>query len=162
MATLEQPGQTTPLTVDSLLGMSQAELDELFKRSEAGPIPEGESQGAAIVHPGTFWARILRWIAYEFAWQGKVFTKYACPKCGEFVLATLENKITLASIREIAARVYYADSWIDGKRCIVLDYSRTSFFAKRIRDEIRMIAPGLYLGKVWWSKTRLIDFALKF
>jgi len=28
--------------------------------------------------------------------------------------------------------------------------------------EIRQIEPGLYLGKVYWEKKRLIDFALKF
>jgi hypothetical protein len=35
--------------------------------------------------------------------------------------------------------------------------------AQWIRDEIRLIEPpGLYLGKVYWNKTRLIDFALQF
>jgi hypothetical protein len=33
---------------------------------------------------------------------------------------------------------------------------------KWIRDEIRIIAPGIYLGKVYWDKKRLIDFALDF
>ena len=31
-----------------------------------------------------------------------------------------------------------------------------------VRDEIRQIGPGLYLGKVYWEKKRLIDFALQF
>ena len=31
-----------------------------------------------------------------------------------------------------------------------------------IRDEIRQLQPGLYLGKVYWAKKRLIDFALEF
>ena len=44
----------------------------------------------------------------------------------------------------------------------VLDYSETSIVASRIRDEIRMIEPGIYLGKVYWDKKRLIDFALEF
>jgi hypothetical protein len=153
---------TPPITVDGLIGMTQAELDELFKRSPPGPIPEGDSLGAAIVHPGSSWARFIRWAAYRFAWQGKVFTQYKCPKCGECVLALLENKITVVGVRAITARVYYTSSWIDGKPCIVLDYSRTSLFARKIRDEIREVAPKLYLGKVWWGKTRLIDFALRF
>jgi len=29
-----------------------------------------------------------------------------------------------------------------------------------IRDEIREVEPGVYLGKVWWGKTRVLDFAL--
>jgi hypothetical protein len=46
----------------------------------------------------------------------------------------------------------------------VLDYSKTSIFARKIRDEIRLIDPvnKIYLGKVWWGKTRLVDFALDF
>lgn len=35
----------------------------------------------------------------------------------------------------------------------MLDYSETSFFAHWIRDEIRQIGPGFYLGKVYWKKT---------
>jgi hypothetical protein len=160
--TQPQTNRASPITIESLIGMTQAELDDLFKRSEPGPIPEGDSQGAAIVHPGSWWARIIRRLAYRFAWQGKVFTKYKCPNCGESVLALLENKITLVGVRAITARVYQTESWIDGKPCIVLDYSKTSFFARKIRDEIREVAPKLYLGKVWWGKTRLIDFALRF
>jgi hypothetical protein len=44
----------------------------------------------------------------------------------------------------------------------VLDYSRTSLVAKHIRDEIRQIDPGTYLGIVYWDKTRTIHFALQF
>jgi hypothetical protein len=36
---------------NQLLGMSQAELDALFSAYEAGPIPDGEAAGAAIIAP---------------------------------------------------------------------------------------------------------------
>ena len=62
------------------------------------------------------------------------------------------------------AKVYYTESWLDGKKCVVLDYSQSTFWARKIRDEIRLVDPAnrLYLGVVFWSKTRLIDFALHF
>jgi hypothetical protein len=44
----------------------------------------------------------------------------------------------------------------------VLDYSQTSLVASHIRDEIRLIEPGFYLGKVYWDSKRLIDFSLDF
>ena len=44
----------------------------------------------------------------------------------------------------------------------MLDYSETSLLAHWARDEIREIAPRIYLGKVYLEKKRLIDFALKF
>ncbi len=47
------------MTFSDLQGKSQTELDELFKRSPAGPIPDGDSQGEAIICPGTYWSRIF-------------------------------------------------------------------------------------------------------
>ena len=44
----------------------------------------------------------------------------------------------------------------------MLDYSQTSLVASHIRDEIRQIGPGQYLGLVYWDKTRTIHFALQF
>ena len=78
--------------------------------------------------------------------------------------ATLQNKITAVGVQAIVARVYYTQSWLDQKECIVLDYSKTSLFARKIRDEIRLVdeAKKIYLGKVWWGQTRLVDFALQF
>ena len=40
--------------------------------------------------------------------------------------------------------------------------TETSLLAHWIRDEIREIAPHLYLGKVYLGKKRLIDFVLEF
>jgi hypothetical protein len=150
---------TTTVTLPSLIGKSQADLDELFKRCPAGPIPQGQAQGEAIVFPGTFWARMIARFVHDLAWQGKNFTLNPDGKG-----ATLENRITAAGLPLIVARVYYTTSWLDGKECIVLDYSKTSLLAKKIRDEIRLIdaANKLYLGKVWWGQTRLVDFALQF
>ena len=47
------------------------------------------------------------------------------------------------------------------KECITIDYSETSLVAKWIRDEIRMISPQLYLGRVYWDRNPLIHFALE-
>jgi len=147
------------MTFDELKSQSQAQLDDLFKRSPAGPIPEGDAAGQAIVCPGTFWSRLIARFVHALAWQGKVFTKNP-----DGAGATLVNKVTVAGAHLIVARVYATSSWIDGKECIVLDYSKTSLFARKIRDEIRLVdaANKLYLGKVWWGKTRLVDFALQF
>jgi len=74
----------------------------------------------------------------------------------------LQNRILPLGLKAIIARVYKGQSWLDGKDCIVLDYSETSLVASHIRDEIRMIESGFYLGKVYWDKARLIDFSLDF
>jgi hypothetical protein len=139
--------------VPQLLKMSQDELDTLFTASEAGPIPNGQGEGTAIIAPGTAFSPQLASFINLFAWQGKVFDAKA---------GLLKNRILGLGIDAIVARVYRDPSWLDNKECIALDYSDTSIVAQWIRDEIRMIGPGFYLGKVYWNKSRLMDFALKF
>jgi hypothetical protein len=141
------------VTVEDLLEMKQKQLDDLFSAHEAGPIPDGEAQGTAIIAPGTPRSRQLARAVTLFAWQGKVFDREH---------GTLRNHILPFGLKAIVAQVYKGPSWLDQKECIVLDYSQTSTVAQWVRDEIRMIEPGLYLGKVYWEKSRLIDFALEF
>jgi hypothetical protein len=139
--------------VPQLLKMSQAELDELFAKSSPGEIPNGEGAGTAIVAPGSSYTAEVASLINYFAWQGKVFDAQN---------GQLKNRILPFGLNAIIAKVYKAPSWLDGKECIVLDYSETSLVAHWIRDEIRQIGPGLYLGKVYWDRKRLIDFALQF
>ena len=140
-------------TVKQLLKMSKDQLDELFKNSPAGPIPDGEAQGTAIVAPGTEITGIAAQLIHLFTWQGKVFDAQH---------GTLRNKILPLGHKAIVAQVYKDKSWFDGKECIVLDYSKTSLLAQWVRDEIRLVAPSTYLGIVYWKKTKTIDFALEF
>ena len=140
-------------TVAQLLKTSQKDLDAIFTAAEPGPIPEGQAEGTAIIAPGSTFSDEIAKMVNLFAWQGKVFD----PKAG-----VLRNRILPFGLNAIVAKVYKDDSWLDQKPCIVLDYSDTSLVAHWIRDEIRQIQPGLYLGKVYWDKTRLIDFALEF
>ena len=136
-----------------LLGMSQKELDALFSAHEAGPIPDGEAEGAAIIAAGTPMSEPIAAAINIFAWKGKVFDAKA---------GFLRNEILPFGIKAIVARVYKAPSWLDNKECIVLDYSETSLIASHIRDEIREIEPGFYLGKVYWDSKRIFDFSLDF
>ncbi|MEO7052119.1 MAG: hypothetical protein ABI128_10695 [Rhodanobacter sp.] len=139
--------------VAKLLAMSQTQLDDLFRASPPGDIPDGAAQGTAIIAPGTRYSESIAAVINHFGWQGKVF---------DASKGVLKNSISLFRIEAIVAKVYKGPSWLDGKECIVLDYSATSLVAHWIRDEIRLIDTGFYLGKVYWGKDRLIDFCLKF
>src|SRR5258708_32547598 len=142
-----------PYTARQLLSMSQKELDDLFSGSPSGEIPNGEAEGTAIIAPGTTFSQEIASLINIFAWQGKTF---------DAAHGTLTNRISAFGVNAIVAQVYKAASWFDNKECIVLDYSKTSIAAKHIRDEIRQIGPGSYLGIVYWDKTRTIHFALQF
>ena len=141
------------MDVHTLMEMSQAQLDDLFTKSAAGPIPDGAAKGTAIIAPGTVFSPAIAQAINFFAWQGKTF---------DGPHGVLRNRISVLGLNAIVAEVYKGPSWYDQKECIVLDYSKTSLVAQWIRDEIRLIEPGTYLGKVYGGKKRLIDFALQF
>ena len=141
------------VTLGDLTTMSQTELDDLFRQSPMGEIPDGDADGTAIVAPGTEIEGPVLWLGRWLAWQGKVVDRSR---------ATLLNKVGPFGWHLIRARIYIAPSWFDQKPCIVLDYSKTSIVAHWIRDEIRLVSPDFYLGKVYWGKDRLIDFCLQF
>ncbi len=142
-------------SVKTWLNKSREELDETYRNARPGKLPSGDTRGTAIL-TGSLLSRTVAAFARLFAWQGKVFDLF-CPDGDAGILV---NKITPFSLTFIVAKVYRDSSWLDGKETIVIDYSSTSFFAKVIRDEIREIEPGVYLGKVWWGKKRILDFAL--
>lgn len=142
-------------TVKTWLGKTREELDEVYSNAQAGNIPTHDTQGTAIL-AGSVLSKPVAVLARFLFWQGKVFDLF----CGDAQAGILVNKITPFGFKFIVAKVYRDKSWLDGKETIVIDYSKTSFVAKVIRDEIREVEPGVYLGKVWWGKTRILDFAL--
>ena len=141
------------ITLDDLTSMTQAQLDDLFRHSPLGDIPDGDALGTAIVAPGTEIERPILWIARWLAWQGKVFDRTR----GELV-----NKVSPIGLHLFKAAVYIAPSWFDEQPAIILDYSKKSLFAHKVRDEIREITPGTYLGIVYWERTKTINFLLQF
>jgi hypothetical protein len=139
--------------VPQLSQMSNDELDALFRSSDCGEIPRGEGDGTVLVAPGTQLEGAAEKLIHLVAWQGKVFD----PEKGE-----LRNEILPFGVKAIRANVYKDASWLDQKEAIVLDYSKTSLVAHWIRDEIREVSPGVYLGIVYWQRDKILHFALKF
>jgi len=128
-------------------------LGELFGAGTAGAIPDGRGKGTVLLGTGGRAARVAAALCYALAWRGKVVNARQ---------GRLKNIVTPLGIQAIEAAVYQQDSWYDGETCIVLDYSKTSFVARKIRDEIREIAPGVFLGLVFWGRRHVLDFALDF
>jgi hypothetical protein len=141
------------IDADRLMAMNQAELDHLFTTSRAGPTPAGEGHGMVLFNPGGPLEDVAARLAHHLFWQGKVFD----PTRGE-----LRNEVLPVGLRAIVAKVYRGPSWVDGEECTVLDYSETSLIAHWVRDEIREVTPGLYLGVVFWNRQKILNFSLNF
>jgi hypothetical protein len=136
---LEAQGQLSerPITLDQLLQMSPPEIDAMYRQGSATAISEGPIRGTALLAPGTRRARLLSRGA-RLVWQGKVF---------EPGQATAVNRFF--GMRIVRAQVYRGPSWLDGQPSLVLDYSQTSRIYADNRDEIREVAPGLFLGLMY-------------
>jgi hypothetical protein len=125
------------VTLDQLLGMTPGQIENVYRQGAAVAIPAGRVRGTALLAPGTRRARIVSRSA-RLLWQGKVF------EAGE---ATAVNRFF--GMRVIRGQLYEGPSWLDGRPSLVLDYSQTSRIYADNRDEIRQIAPGLFLGLMY-------------
>src|SRR4051794_22026899 len=129
--------QAQPLTVDRLVQMSGPELDAVYRRGAVVGIPAGRVRGTALLAPGTRRNGAMA-AGTRLVWQGRVFDPAEPLAVNRFFGLPL-----------IRARVMQDQSWFDGSPSLVLDYSRTSRVYARYRDEIRQVAPGLFLGLMY-------------
>jgi hypothetical protein len=127
------PSNCLVLSLKSLACLSRAELEQLYLQAGPGTIATGYARGRAIHCPGTRLARTRSWVT-NLLWRGKIFHD----DC------TMVNRWCAG--KAITANVYYGESWLDGKPSIILDYCGTSRVWADVRDEIREVAPGLFLG----------------
>jgi len=122
-----------PTSLDALTKSSNEQLECLYHEAKPGTIPHGSTDGKAIVMPGSLVGKVLSDLG-DAVWGGKVFDQHG----------GLLNRILGQHI--IAAEVSRGQSWLDGKPSTIIDYKNTSLAAGWIRDEIREVNPGLYLG----------------
>ena len=146
-------GLTMPLDSRQLLRLSKRQLDDLFAKSPAGDLPDGEGIGTALLCPGTFCGRILAWLVRCFLWRGDLFHAKE---------GYLRSRISPFGFQAMKARVYKDRSQVDQKECIVMDFTLSLPVPRGIRDELREIAPGLYLGRTVVGRRRVIQFAISF
>lgn len=139
--------------VNDLLRMTPSQLDAMYMASPPAPMPAGKVRGTPILRPGTPLARPVSRGA-RVLWQGKVFRPDEARAVNRF-----------AGVRIIEGELYQAPSWLDGRPALILDYARTSHLYADYRDEIRQVAPGLYLGLMFDRTTcppsRTMYFALE-
>jgi len=201
------PADLARLTPDNLKAYDQEQIDQLYARLTAGPIPDGPYDGGLFFPKGISGEKRIAEIigglpglaaqvkteklelVGKHLWRGKVFYR------DERVLrnriedtALLKPLIDgdLSTIPKIAvngkeqwlmfpARLYCGQSLLDSRReSVIIDYfytdeipgyrERPDYLAGRrglqVRDEIRMVRPGFYLGRAYLGKIFLLNFTL--
>ncbi len=200
--------QLEKVTPEYLAGLPQEQVDQIYARLTAGPIPDAAFDGDLFFPRGSsgklrvqeivgggikglvvkYKARKLEDLG-RVLWKGKVFYRDT---------GLLRNRIEdtkllaplidgdLDSLRKIKydgedawllfpAKVFCGQSYLDSRReSIIIDYAFTDeidgyrelpdFLAGRrgfrVRDEIRMIRPGFYLGRAYLGRAFLLNFTL--
>jgi hypothetical protein len=137
-------------SVDDLARFSPAGLDALYARGAASPPPAGKVRGLPLIAPGR---RVgpLASRAGRLAWQGKIFDPAQSTAVNRFF-----------GVRVIRGNLSYGPSWRDGGSSLILDYEGTSTIYNRYRDEIRQVAPGVYLGLMYDRSTSPPSFTRYF
>ena len=113
-------------------------------------IPPGRVRGTALLAPGTRRARIV-------SRGARLSGRERCLKPDE---ATAVNRFF--GMRVIRGQLYEGPSWLDGRPSLVLDYSQTSRIYADNRDEIRQVAPGLFLGLMYNRTTSPPELSMYF
>jgi hypothetical protein len=134
------PAVSVPATVvsaDRVVRMNPAELEQLYRLAGPGQVPRGAVRGIPIVAPGRPYAPAAS-RAGRVVWQGKVFNDDGSAAVNRFF-----------GVRAVRGSLSYGPSWLDGRPSVILDYQGTSLVYGRYRDEIREVAPGLYLGVMY-------------
>lgn len=167
------------LTVDSLKTKSQLELDLIYARLPAGTMPDGHYEGTvvfdnsgendierilALAVPGQLTDFMRK--AGETLWRGKSFNAEE---------GVLWNRMGM--VPRYPAKVFCGQSLLDSrKESIILDYAWGDSIkgyvdaldwpmtrkGLSIRDEIRMVKPGVYLGRAYIQGIYTLNFILEF
>lgn len=123
-------------SADDLARCRPEQLDALFASGYVTSIPTGPLRGLPLVNPGSANAGIAS-RGGRAVWSGKRIDADSLVAVNRFF-----------GLPMIQANVRIESSLRDGAPAIVLDYSERSLLYRNVRDEIREIQPGLYLGYV--------------
>ena len=194
------------ITPDYLATLDQEQLDQIYARLTAGPIPDGAFDGRILLPKGGSGKLRLAELVGGFAgtalqlkglvleevgetlWRGKVFYRDARVLRNRIEDLSVLKKLELVRGEPqkmnfngketwllFPAKLYCGQSLLDARReSIIIDYFFTDeipgyqeepdFLAGRrglrVRDEIRMVRPGLYLGRAYLDKVFALNFVL--
>jgi hypothetical protein len=172
---------------EKLRGFSEKYLENLYGRLTPGPIPDGAYHGSVILpRKGQYevffqWAQMMSLFPTPNdvekhrreleklmmdVWKGKTFDREH---------RSLINQLTVAQLPAFPAKLYCGQSFLDkNEESVIIDYAfgedlpdyhewRDKIATRAgvsIRDEIRMMAPGFYLGRAYMDGVFVLNFVL--
>ncbi|MGE0666531.1 MAG: hypothetical protein AB7O49_08240 [Sphingomonadales bacterium] len=204
------------LTPENIQGFTQEQIDQIYGRLTAGPIPDGGHEGDLFFARGedlrTRMDEIIGGIGGRLAdakiktlenvgrhlWKGKMFYRdervlrnfIEDPRALDALIDRPEAMLKTEIERRgwlgmfdsrttvylmFPAKLYCGQSLLDGRReSVIVDYNyadeipgyqeRPDSLAGRnglrVRDEVRMVRPGFYLGRAYMNRIFLLNFTV--
>jgi hypothetical protein len=131
--------QACPLTLHQLKKLSECELTQQFEQAPSpNMVPAGYAKGRVLLMTNAKFPRLKARLAGSF-WKGKHFD---ADGTGEFI-----NQFV--GFQALRSKAELGTSQHDGKPCIVIEYPPDTPLFGNNRDELREIAPGLYLARLY-------------
>jgi hypothetical protein len=150
--------------LDDLVYLENEELRLLYESARAPAVAEldGPLRGRMLAVPALpdvltalprAWARTK-----NFPWRGKTFSPRS-ERAGEGINRVVSDRLALFRFTTAIT-----PSRHDGEPALELDYDHRSNprFIRMIEDEVRTVAPGLWLGQAWLRTARGKTFVLWF
>jgi hypothetical protein len=125
------------LTLQQLRRMTEPELADQFARAEVGQPPVGVGRGEVVCLTDGRLPRAKARLT-NAVWRGKAFADD-----GSFV-----NRWA-GGVKAIGSHYTIAPSWADGRPAVVMEYPAGTPVFANTHDELREVAPGLYLGALY-------------
>ena len=153
-----------PRTVDELLELEADALRELYHDASVPKLQEldGDLRGRLLAVPQLppLLAALPRALARSahFPWRGKSFRPLSETR-GEGI-----NRVVSDRLRLFRFTTFIGRSRAGAFDAVQLDYDHASnpFFIRAIKDEIRELSPGLYLGQAYAEVSGTAHLALYF
>jgi hypothetical protein len=124
------------LTVDQLRKMDRCQLEELFTQAPLGRPFVGKGRGK-LVHLVDRLPRVKMRVS-DLVWRGKSATPDGC-----------FNNRWIGGHEWIGSQYVIGPSWLDGKPAVIMEYAPGTALFANMHDELREVAPGLYMGPVY-------------
>jgi hypothetical protein len=140
LAAMPGPGRADPpmatLSLDQLQRLCPSELEALYTQADIGTPPIGCTRGRVLSLADTRLPRVKA-CAFNLTWKGKCFEAD-----GAFI-----NR--WPGFKALSSRAEPGASWYDGRPSLVMEYAPGTPLFANLHDEIREVAPGLYLGRLY-------------
>lgn len=138
------------ITLKKLVRMDCEQLAALYRQLPPACLETGYYEGRAIYKAGSP-ITVPAAGAIRVLWQGKHI---------DMCQLVMTNKVLGG--KGVRAAIYEGVSYMDGGPSLIMDYGPFGSFAANARDEVREVAPGLYLGAMYIHKKCGAKFSMFF